>query len=65
MKALFSSLMKSKASRPLLWLAVVFVFVQIIFYLLGIRFSGEIHQGASQFLDPELLRHRLLLAAMA
>ncbi|HUT03482.1 MAG TPA: hypothetical protein VM163_06285 [bacterium] len=60
MKTLFSGLMKSKTSRPLLWLAIIFVFIQVIFHLLGMRFSDALPYGASQFLDTELLRHRLL-----
>jgi hypothetical protein len=42
-----------------LWLAIVFVLSRLGYYLLGVRFDARPILHYYQFIDPELLKHRL------
>lgn len=46
--------------RPYIWLAVVFAVSRVAYYLAGVRFDTRPIFHFFQFVDPELLRHRLV-----
>ena len=50
--------LKSRSAYVLL--SLVFVLSRIIYYLLGVRFDARPVLHFFQFVDPELLKHRLL-----